>query len=233
MRLRRDRADEVSVPYDRRFPPRGAVAHGGEPSYERDEQLGRIFHNMRLSMKASRDLIARRLATAVSTVENFEAGAVGAFPHWRETERIVRGYCELLRLDPAPILWRIRSQLQAPASGVRPTAASTPNPAAGLRRPPSHPPPHTGPARRRRRGRVLFALSAPIALAAVVVYLTHVASGPVYHGIGMLPDVLRKPVRAGLDQLMLLTATTRDGLRWVDVSDPRARKADKLEPASR
>ena len=33
--------------------------------------------------------------------------------------------------------------------------------------------------------------------------------------------------------MVLLTAPNRDGLRWIDVSDPQMRKADKLPTESR
>src|SRR5262245_57283047 len=76
-----------------------------EPMAGRDEQLGQIFLNMRRAMNVSRETIARRLATHTSTIDDFEAGAITALPHFKETTRIVRGYCELLRIDPEPILW--------------------------------------------------------------------------------------------------------------------------------
>jgi hypothetical protein len=37
----------------------------------------------------------------------------------------------------------------------------------------------------------------------------------------------------GLDQVMLLTAPRREGLRWIEVGDPRLRKADKLQISTR
>ena len=49
----------------------------------------------------------------------------------------------------------------------------------------------------------------------------------------MLPDRLEIPVRAGLEYLVLLTAPSRDGLRWIEVGDPQMRKADKLQTESR
>ena len=94
------------------FPAHAHAGANGEPSSLRDEQLGQIFRNMRLTMKVSRETIARRLATSTASIDTFEAGAIGALPHGKETERIVRGYCELLRLDPEPILWRIRGHMQ-------------------------------------------------------------------------------------------------------------------------
>ena len=227
MRIRKDRAHEPDLRHDRRVPPRAAasVPAGG------DAQLGRIFHSMRVSMKASRETIARRLAIAVATIDTFETGAVAAFPHWRETERIVRTYCELLRLDPEPILWRIRSQLRALAARTRPPApAPSPHPlplvvrASGPGRSADRPAPE------RRPTRLLLALSASVALTAVGACVTFVPAAA-YRVMSVLPQVLRGPARAGLDQLMLLTATRYDGLRWVDVGDPRVRKADKLQGA--
>ena len=92
----------------------------GETRAGRDEQIGQIFRSMRSAMGVSRETIARRLATSPSTVDNFEAGAIAALPHWKETARIVRSYCVLLRMDHEPILRRIHDQLAVLASQPRP-----------------------------------------------------------------------------------------------------------------
>src|SRR5215467_15189388 len=125
MRLRREREG-----YGGRggySPPPGLLgADTSEASGWQDAQLGQIFRNMRLAMKVSRETIARRLATSAACVDTFEAGAVAALPHAKETDRIVRGYCELLRLDPDPILWRIRNHMQALATAMPLPAALVP-----------------------------------------------------------------------------------------------------------
>jgi hypothetical protein len=229
---------------DGRFAPRAVVGTARPTPAGRDEQLGQIFQNMRLSMKASREAVARRLAITTATVDTFEAGAIAAFPHGKETTRIVRAYCELLRLDPEPILWRIRTQLQALADSAKAARSATQRPSAkaagaAWAGPRSSTPTaqaeaeQPAPRRRRRRGRALFALSAPIALAAVVVYLAQLVPQPVYRAIALLPGSIERPVRAGLDYLMLATAPRREGLKWVDVGDPQVRKADKLQPDAR
>jgi hypothetical protein len=224
-------------------PPRAYLgAEAGDPLAWRDQQLGQIFRNMRLAMKVSRETIARRLATSTGCVDNFEAGAVAALPHAKETDRIVRSYCELLRLDPEPILWRIRNQIQALAEQAR-SVAPMPLPAAivpstampSARR--SQPGASTEPTRggrprtptRRRRTRALFALSAPVALLAALVYVAHAAPRTVYRAVGLLPDPAGRAVRVALDYVVLFTAPRREGLRWIEVSDPRLRKADKLQ----
>jgi cytoskeletal protein RodZ len=203
-----------------------------------------MFRNMRVAMKASREMVARRLAIAVATIDSLESGAVAAFPHWRETERIVRTYCELLRLDPEPILWRIRGGVEALAGLARPEPVVSPHPPPRLshraavaadRSAVDRQRPEKSPVNVfwRGRGRLLLALGAPLALVAAPIVVAELAAAPLYRGMALLPRALGAPLRQGLDQLLLLTAPRREGLRWVDVGDPRARKADKLQPGSR
>jgi hypothetical protein len=206
----------------------------------RDEQLGKIFRNMRLTLKVSRETVARRLATSTACIDNFEAGAVGALPHGKETERIVRGYCELLRIDPEPILWRISTVLQVvsnqPERRTRKGRASRTN-GSGQPQVRSHSARSERTARQsprqRRSRRALFAVSAPVALLAGLVYMAHAAPQPVYRAVAMLPKPIDSYARTGLDYVALLTATRREGLYWIEVSDPRLRKADRLQSSTR
>jgi len=249
--MRQDSGESAAVGSGAYFPPGVHAGASGDASAWHDEQLGQIFRNMRLAMKVSRETIARRLATTTASVDSFESGAIGALPHGRETERIVRGYCELLRIDPEPILWRIRTHVQAmgnhpqvamsPAATVPTTAgqpATRPPPAARSestqtgRRDKTERTQARSPARR-RRARTLFALSTPVALVAALVYVAHAAPQPAYRTIALLPTPIEAAARAGFDYLVLLTAARRDGLRWVEVGDPRLRKADKLQTSAR
>jgi hypothetical protein len=56
---------------------------------------------------------------------------------------------------------------------------------------------------------------------------------PVYLTLALLPDSVEAPLRAGLDHMLLLTAPRRDGLRWIEISDPQLRKVDKLQTSTR
>jgi len=197
----------------------------------RDDEVGKIFRNMRAALKVPRDALARRLATSTAVIDSFEAGAIMALPHWKETERIVRSYCDLLRFDPEPVLWRLRSQLQVMANYARAS------PQLVTERPRGAPrgelmgaaePTRGRPGRRRRRARTVFVLSTPIVFAAALLYLGQSASRPVYQAIALLPLPIAGPVRAGFDYLVGLTMPSRDGLTWIEVSDPRSRKVDKL-----
>lgn len=210
------------------------AAYAPEPAGMRDDQVGLIFRNMRLAMRVPRETIARRLATTSATIENFEAGAIAALPHWKETSRIICGYCELLRMDPEPILWRMRDLMRAPPTEARTAAQSVQAPAPRAFAP--APPTERTMSRasgRRRRVRRLFVLSAPVAAVAGLAMLVQVAPGPAYQAVGLLPGAVAWPVRAGLDYAVMAAAPQRDGLKWIEVGDPRLRKADKLQTSSR
>jgi hypothetical protein len=198
----------------------------------RDPQLGHIFRNMRAATRLPREALARRLATTPAIIEDLEMGALSSLPHWRETVRIVRAYCETLRLDPEPLLWRIQSQLRAMGGYEDPQTHSreTRPPPAALR---AERPRPQGSRPRARRARRLFALSAPVALVAALVYLAHVAPAAIYRVISVLPAPLAGPARAGMDSFLLYSAPRHDGLRWIDVGDPQLRKVDKLQTSTR
>jgi DNA-binding XRE family transcriptional regulator len=237
MRTRQSPGETSDVGYGR--VPSYPRAVGAEPSAARDEQVAQMFRSMRSAMGVSRETIARRLATNPSTVDSFETGAIAALPHWKETARIARAYCELLRMDPEPILRRIQEGLQALASQPRSAPPTAPRVLRSVRSVRTAPPAaraeptRTRPPGGRRRARTLFAFSAPIALLVGVAILAQVMPGPVYRVVGWLPRAIESPLRAGLDYLVLLTAPRRDGLKWIEVGDPQLRKADKLSTSPR
>jgi hypothetical protein len=236
MRMKKSVVEGHDARHDGRGASRLGISAITEPAAGRDEQLGSIFHNLRVSLSLSREGMAGHLGVTTSIVDTFEAGVVTALPPWQETRRIVCGYCALVRIDPEPILWRISSQLQAAASHIRAATARPPVPAkpAALRharRPEREDAPRAG--RRGRRARNLFVLTAPIAFLAGAIYVVQAVPGEVYRAIRLLPAQIAAPVRTGFDYLLLLTAPRREGLKWLETGDPRLRKADKLQPGTR
>ena len=239
MRMRHTPATAPNPGHGGRTQPSPQFAPSGEAPVVRDDQIGLIFRNMRAAMKVSRETIARRLATSTAAIDSFEAGAITALPHWKETARIIRGYCELLRIDPEPILWRMRDLMKAPPTEVKvlaPPPVARPRTAISVSRAPAAgeaEPARERPSGRRRTARALFAVSTPIAVVASVAILAQVAPASVYHAVGLLPGAIESPARAGLDYVVLLMAPRREGLRWIEVGDPRLRKADKLQTTAR
>ncbi len=164
-------------------------------------------------------------ATTPATIEDLELGAVSALPPWPETMRIVRGYCELLRLDPEPLLWRIQQLLQAGDAPPPSRPVGPPPPALRKERPRASAPRRSG----RGRGiRKLLILSLPPILAGGLLYLASTTPAPFYRALSALPPSLAELARAGLDALVLYSAPRDNGLRWIDVGDPGLRKVDKL-----
>jgi hypothetical protein len=194
---------------------------------------------MRAAVRATREAVARRLATSVATIEDLENGAVSALPHWPETVRVVRAYCEMLRLDPEPLLWRLQQLLNQ--HGLDPVEAAADRAAAAgpspllLRSGQSRQPVPLDPPRRRRGGglRRLVMLGALPAVAAGLAYLTVVAPAVGYRVIRLLPPSLAEPAKNGLDTIVLHSAPRREGLKWIDVGDPRLRRGDKMQTKAR
>lgn len=83
-----------------------------------DEDIGRLFCEMRRAVGGTAEEIADRLRAEPTTIAALEEGAIRALPEWPETERVVSDYAALLSLDATPILDRLRSQLypQGPAA---------------------------------------------------------------------------------------------------------------------
>lgn len=235
MRTRLPAAELPEAGLRGRAPPLTSGNRAPEPaSPGRDPQIAQIFRNMRAATRLSREVLARHLATTPSTIDDLEGGAVASLPHWRETSRIVRSYCEILRLDPQPILWHMQKRLEAAGTHVE-AAART-----GRTQAPGAPPPvlrrerteRRQPGRTRRRARTMFALSAPLVAAAAALYIAQAMPAAVYRLVGLLPAPVAGAARAGMDTLVLYSAPRRDGFRWVDVGDPQLRKVDKLQSAA-
>jgi transcriptional regulator with XRE-family HTH domain len=196
----------------------------GPASRGHDPQIAHFFRNMRTATRLSRDAIARRLATTPATIESLELGAVSALPHWPETVRIVRGYCDLLRLDPEPLLWRIQQLLRAGDDPPPSRPVGPPPPALRKERPQRA----SAPRRRRRGLRKLMIMSMPPVVVAGLLYAASTAPAPLYRLLPLLPPAVAESARAALDTLVLYSAPRRNRLRWIDVGDPRVRKVDKL-----
>jgi hypothetical protein len=69
--------------------------------------------------------------------------------------------------------------------------------------------------------------------AAWLVWLAGSDAAMVRSASQLMPAPIARAVSAGVEAVVLYTAPRRDGLRWIEVADPRTRKADKLEVARR
>ena len=77
-----------------------------------------------------------------------------------------------------------------------------------------------------RAGRILFAIAVPVGL---LVLLTQ--SSVLKAAVSQLPPGMARIVRGAQNYVTMQLAPVRDGLRWIDVRDPRSRRSDKLRTA--
>ena len=169
-----------------------------------------------------------RLATHIDIIAALEAGDVRRLPPWPETCRIVQTYTGFAGLDPRPIL-RLIEILQT-------SAGRTPSPrqdyaeekeglsfaalGASLR--------SAWEGRIGRTARALIALSIPVALVVLVTQTSVLEAA-----VAKLPPPVARIVRSAQNYVIVQMAPVRDGLRWIDVPDPRSRRGDKLPIAAR
>jgi len=90
----------------------------------------------------------------------------------------------------------------------------------------------TGPTRREtsisvapgRPGMALFTVTMGVALILLVTTQTAVLEA----AVSQLPPSMKRIVRGAQNYVIVSLAPVRDGLRWIDVADPRSRRSDKL-----
>jgi hypothetical protein len=200
-------------------------------------ELARFFQDLRRTFRLSQAQAAKRLATRIDIIAALEAGEVRGLPPWPETCRIVRTYTGLAGLDPRPVLHLIEILLASGARGPAPRRTLLPR----LARPRLPGWGERGRGRKRaladtaeglrriwhgrfgQAGRALFAVTVPVAL---VVLLTQ--TSVLEAAVARLPPSVVRIVRGAQNYVIVQLAPVHDGLRWIDVPDPRTRRSDKL-----
>lgn len=224
--------------------------HGAHASYASVEpppavlasEVGRFFHDLRVALNLNLAQAAQALATRVDIIVALERGQVGALPPWPETCRIVRTYAGFASLDPRPVLHSLE-QLYVSMPRVVPPAASrrsrmpdlgqgapllraiggggrrAAEAARNVRRAVND--------RAGRPGMALFTVTMGIAL---ILLITQTAV--LEAAVSQLPPSMKRIVRGAQNYVIVHLSPVRDGLRWIDVSDPRTRRSDKLRTAA-
>ena len=81
--------------------------------------------------------------------------------------------------------------------------------------------------RRRRRNHTLVLLGPMVAVSALFAAM-HAAPLPFYSAARVMPALLQAPLRGMVDLAVIQSAPVREGLRWIEMDDPRVRKGDRL-----
>ena len=207
------------------------------PPSDVQHSIARFFRELRRSLQITPHQAAAHLLTQVEVIAALEAGDTTHLPPWPETQRIVMTYAGWASIDGRPLLSAIAS-LHGPQKLVRPAAANS-----TARRVPLQ----VSTERLRRAGnalaegakrlprdaihkakerpvRTLYTLSLPIAGLILLLNTTLLQSAVVN-----LPTSFVHLLKGGREMLTAYWAPVREGLRWIDVDDPRARRGDKLQ----
>ncbi len=184
-------------------------------------QIGSFFRDLRRNFKISQPEIASRLGTRIEIIAALEAGDVRNLPSWPETCRIVQTYTGFAGLDPRPVL-RLIEMMQM-RTGRQPTVvAHTYEDESGIfSRAAKGMAGLAGPVGRGLR--VMVALSIPVALILLVTQTSVLEAA-----VTRLPPPMKRIVRGAQNYVIVQLAPVREGLRWIDVPDPRSRRGDKL-----
>jgi hypothetical protein len=199
-------------------------------------EVAQFFRDLRGALRLNPAQAAQALSTRVDIIAAFEAGLIGSLPPWPETCRIVRTYAGFAGLDPRPVLHSLeqlfaeaprtpprltrRAQfgrqgapiLKAIGGGGRRAAEAARNVRDVVNE-------HAG-----RPGMALFTVTLGIAM---ILLITQTAV--LEAAVSQLPPSMKRFVRGAQNYMIVRLAPVRDGLRWIDVPDPRTRRSDKLQ----
>lgn len=203
-------------------------------------EVGQFFQDLRRVYGWSPEEAAKRLATRADIIAALEAGDVRRLPPWPETCRIVRTYVSFAQLDPRPalnLIETLQSQVaidDAAKPGLPQRLMSQgANAAAAFKRGRTQVAGritkvwHAARQDPRRARRLLIAATVPIALILILTQTSLINAG-----VSQLPSSVARTIRSVQDYVALQMAPVRNGLRHIEVDDPRSRRADKLPVAA-
>jgi hypothetical protein len=193
--------------------------------------VARFFIDLRRALRLTLPQAAHYIQVHPEVIETLETGQIEYLPPWSETARIVLTYSSMAGVDGGPVLNAIGGLLAALAQPV----AEAPKPtrpesgghfrragsaiASGAKRLPQDAIHQI----RQRPQRALYALSLPLGLVLVMLHTSVFA-------------LVAKPFSAAVSSVSVYFqvhfAPVRDGLRYIEVDDPRSRRADKLRISS-
>jgi len=183
-------------------------------------QVGKFFRDLRQAFHLTQAQAAQRIATRIDIIAALEAGQVRALPPWPETCRIVRAYTALARLDPRPALVSLEillaAEARAPAPKPRRRKRAFPVTLEGLR--------EIWHGQFGQAARALIVIIVPVTLILLVTQTSVLEAA-----VAKLPPSVARVIRGAQNYVIVQLAPVRDGMRWIDVPDPRTRRSDKLQ----
>jgi hypothetical protein len=232
--MRRDVGRSVSG--GRRVPNARVRPHGFHVTQieERRALIARFFIDLRRALRLTLPQAAQYLQVHSDVIEMLETGQVEYLPPWPETAAIVMTYGAMAGVNGRAALnavGSLSSELSHAAEHIVQPVAPRPPPAghflkassaiaSGARRFPQEAMRQV----RQRPQRAVYALSLPLGFMLLTLHSS-------------LFDTLARPfesaVRWGSVYFQEHFGPVRDGMRYIEVDDPRSRRADKLQIGGR
>lgn len=235
------RGDHTFQPALRR-PPQAAPGQLQVPAYAPgpargpagSAEVARLFQMLRRHLGLTPEQTAALFHTRWDVIAALEAGSLDRLPPWPETQRIVVEYTKLCRLDPRPVLHLMQQALSARDRAIddveedRPSRLRQMFSGHGLRLR------HFFQALKFASG---FSIPAPCMLFAVtlpaVALFLFTQTAVLEAAANKLPSPMARMIKGAREYVMAQMAPIRDGLRWIDVDNPRERRGDKLHNKQR
>lgn len=199
-------------------------AHRDRIAAQARAQSARFFLDLRQHLRLARVAIADRVGTSATVIEALEAGDMARLPRWPETVRIVQSYLQIVQLDPRPVLHalheahshHLKLQENLGFFGRLGQAWQSGTLAERIEK--------SFAAVKSRTLRWTTAASLPVALIGWLM----LASVP-------QASIIPGPLAAmfGLKPVQSVLVSRRDGFTWIEATDPRTRRGDKLQQARR
>jgi hypothetical protein len=210
------------------------VDHGGGPQGRPD--IGRLFFDLRFALRITPHQAAAHLLTRPETILALETGQFELLPHWPETARIVMTYTALAGIDGRPVLAALADAIRASVQPVMRAKVQAANrqPADRLKQAGSaiassakRLPADAMKQVRERPERAFYAVSLPLGILMLLLNTSvlHAAISHVPRPVARMAQDVRQFFQEQF-------APVREGLRWIEVDDPRRRRGDKLRTGS-
>lgn len=191
---------------------------------ERSAHVAQFFLDLRRALRLTLPQAAYYVQTSVEVIEALERGDIEQLPHWQETARVILTYSSMAQVDGRPVLDAVGGLMQEISNSQaqesrREATRRQPRSArqlwqagSAIATSASRLPLNAISQVRKRPDRVFYALSLP--LGALI--------------LGLNTSAFSTSVRWVSGVFQEHFGVVRDGMRWIEVDDPRSRRADKL-----
>jgi Helix-turn-helix domain len=204
--------------------------HGVAPmaaSAQTRSNISRLFWDLRNALRMTPHQAAAQLQTRVDIIEALETGQFELLPQGPETARIVMTYTGMAGIDGRPVLAALADLMRDAAARAQPSRSQSSQRlrqagtafANGAKRLPAGALKQV----RERPDRAFYAVSLPLGIVLLLLN-TSVLQAAFNH----VPRPVARLAQNVRQYFQVEFAPVREGLRWIEVDDPRRRRGDKL-----